>query len=126
MPADNLAIQKCFLAAFAAGDMVTVASLLHADFSITEPPSLPYAGVYHGPDGFADFAGRFVGMLDIAALEGTGTYVSDSGSIVGEIVIQATHKETGAKIDTTILEKWDFADGKVIRITPHYFDPAFR
>lgn len=126
MTAENLAVKDRFLGAVFAGDFAALLDLIHPDFAMRQVDALPYGGLYEGPEGFVSFIQKFLAMLDIEQLEATETFVSETGGIVMELAVRTTLKQTGARMDTTMLEKWEFADGKVIRISPHYFDPTFR
>ncbi len=125
MSADNLAIQQRVLAAFATGDEATINLLVHPDFILEGPKSLPYGGTYHGPAGFLAFRAKFLETLDIEALTSGENFVSASGSIVGEIFLSVKLKSTGQHLSSSILEKWQFSDGKATRLTAHYFTPFF-
>jgi len=107
---DNLAIADKLQAAVFAGDHDVVREIIHPDFELRQAKRIPYAEEYRGYDGFMRFLANFMGYYDIATLERTGTYFAENA------------RSTGDKIDTTMLEKWEFEDGKVIGVTPHYFD----
>jgi ketosteroid isomerase-like protein len=126
MSTDTPAIQQRFMTAVGTGDMEGLRALLHPDFSMTQAPTLPYGGTYRGPDGFIGFLGTFMEKLEIEALDGKQNFIGDDRAIVGEVYIRAKLRETGKTLETTLLEKWEFADGKVIAISPHYFDTTFR
>lgn len=119
---DNLEIADRLQASVFAGDHEAVRAIIHPDFELRQAKRIPYCEEYKGYDGFMRFLANFMGYYDIAALERTGTYFADDGTIVVEFHMVATARSTGAKVDTTMLEKWEFKDGKVIGVTPHYFD----
>ncbi len=119
---DNLALADKLQASVFAGDHDAVRAIIHPDFELRQAKRIPYADEYRGYDGFMRFLANFMGWYDIATLERTGSFFSDNGDIVVEFHLVATARSTGEKVDTTMLEKWEFKDGKVIGVTPHYFD----
>ncbi len=119
---DNLGIADKLQASVFAGDNDAVRAIIHPDFELRQAKRIPYAEEYRGFDGFMRFLANFMGYYDIQALDRIGTYFADDGAIVVEFHLIATNRSTGEKVDTTMLEKWEFADGKVFRVTPHYFD----
>ena len=119
---DNQAIAEKLEASVFAGDFDAVRAIIHPDFELRQAKRIPYAEEYRGYDGFMRFFANFTGWYDIATLDRTATYFADDGTIVVEYHLVATARSTGDKVDTTMLEKWEFRDGKVIGVTPHYFD----
>jgi ketosteroid isomerase-like protein len=119
---DNLDIANRLEASVFAGDFDTVRAIIHPDFEMHQARRIPYHAEYKGYDGFMRFIENFMGYYDIATLDRTATYFADDGTIVVEYHMVATARSTGEKVDTTMLEKWQFKDGKVIGVTPHYFD----
>jgi hypothetical protein len=51
------------------------------------------------------------------------TYASPSGTLVVEILLKGDRKSDGGRVETSMLEKWEFEDGRIRRVKPHYFDP---
>ena len=119
---DNLAIADRLEASVFAGDHEAVRDLIHPAFELHQAKRIPYAEEYKGYEGFMRFLANFMGYYDIDILERTGAFFADNGDIVVEFHMFATVRTTGEKVDTTLLEKWRFLDGKVVGVTPHYFD----
>ena len=62
--------------------------------------------------------------LDIEKLEPVRSYLCDDPDwLVSEFDLIATVKTTGQRYETTLLERWQFSEGKVITVLPHYFEP---
>jgi uncharacterized protein len=120
----NLAVQERFIAAVFAGDTATLTALCAPDFVLEQGPAMPYAGTYRGAEGFLRFLDIFAETLDIERLEPVRTYGAENPDwLVSEFVIESRVKASGARYDTTLLERWQFRDGKVASIRPHYFAP---
>jgi hypothetical protein len=119
---DNLALADKLQASVFAGEHDAVRAIIHPDFELHQARRIPYAGEYKGYDGFMRFLANFMGWYDIHTLERTGTFFADNGDVVVEFHLVATARSTGEKVDTTMLEKWEFKDGQVIGVKPHYFD----
>ena len=119
----NLAVQARFAAAVMAGDVATLQELSHPEMVLTQGAGTAYAGTYHGSAGFLEFLGKFAGALDLDGIDTIRVFqCDDPDALVCEFDLKSKLKATGERYDTTIMELWEFRDGKVIRIKPHYFD----
>lgn len=123
MPSDNIAVMNRFIKAVFAGDHEVLTGLLHSDFELLHSTTVPYAGKYRGAEGFLRFLEIFMNSFDPLDLDTGETYVAPSGALVVEIMLNGTLKTSGKRVETSMLEKWEFEDGLVRRIKPHYFDP---
>jgi ketosteroid isomerase-like protein len=112
-----------FLEAVFAGDYERLPQYLHPDFELLHSTTVPYAGVYKGSEGFLRFIHLFMDSFDPLDLQTGETFAAPSGALVVEIALAGNLKSSGRRVETTMLEKWEFEDGKVRRIKPHYFDP---
>lgn len=119
----NLDVMQRFVAAALGGDGATL-KVLCADGMVLEQGSgMPYAGVYRGGEGFLEFLGIFGETFDISQLDLVRTYqAEDPDWLVSEFVMRARVKATGKPYATTLVETWNFRDGKVAAIKPHYFN----
>lgn len=94
---------------------------LHPDFVIRESAALPYAGVYRGVQGFRDVVRRvFTGFHRLYAEP--GHFMEGDEHVAAIVVLSGTAKRTGREFETSVLELFQFKDGKVIEILPHYWD----
>lgn len=119
----NLRIQEQFVTAVFAGDTDTVRSLCAPEFALHEGSGMPFAGVYHGADGFLDFLQLFNDTFDIAELAPVRTWVTQYPDwLIGELSLRATLRASGQRYESSILEMWQFRNGKVVSIKPHYFN----
>lgn len=118
---DNRSFCETFLAAMGAGDYATLGTMLAPGFVVHEAQGLPYAGSFHGLDGWKDLAGRVRRTwsgLRVIPLE-----IHDAGEvIVLRLHLTGRGRETGIELDTTVLELWRLQDGKLLEILPYYWD----
>jgi ketosteroid isomerase-like protein len=127
MKNENLAVMERFKSAVASGDWEASSALMDADFAMVEPKALPYGGTYKGGDGFKSCLQKIKATLVTEALDHKRTYLTDDPNhIVGEFVVRGRLVATGAAYTSTIFERWDFRNGKVLGICVCWFDiPAF-
>jgi len=104
---------------FSAGDRDGAFALLHPDFRLEQPASLPHGGWHAGTDGMMAMGVTFAGVWDrtIGPAEVRGC---------GETVVQITNqtwtaKATGKSATCDVVELFAFADGLIaeIRVFQH-------
>jgi ketosteroid isomerase-like protein len=99
---------------FQAGDREGAWQLLHPDFRIQQPSSLPHGGWHRGPEGMVEMAAQFGRHWDRT--------ISDSRLLnCGESVVQVTTqtwtaKATGKSETVDVVELFSFADGLISEI----------
>lgn len=113
-----------FLAAMGKGDYDAQAALMTDDFEITEADSLPYAGTYHGIEGWTQLTKAVIkswsGLrLDLIEIAG-----ESEDSVLLHFALSGASRKTGRRFGTEVMEHWRFRGGKVAAITPYYFDTA--
>ena len=119
----NVSIQQRFVAAVFAGDGDTIRALAHPDFALHEGSGLPFAGTYRGGEGFLRFLGIFNDTFEIETLAPLRTYeTEDPDYLACEFELRAVLRGNGERFDSTLVEIWNFRDGQVLSITPHYFN----
>lgn len=119
----NIAVKNRFMAAVFSGDAETLKSLLDPDYELHEPPGLPYAGVYRGVEGFFAFYEQFAAAFEVESAEMLGDYLGDDPDLmVLESRFRGVLKATGERFDTSVLEKWTFRDGKLLKVVVHWFE----
>jgi ketosteroid isomerase-like protein len=119
----NIAIKNRFVAGVFANDAQTIHELCDPAFELIQSVDLPYGGTYRGADGFMQFLKQFVATYHIEKLEQTNIfYTDDPDLLIFEFDFRATLQSTGKSFVTTILEPWRFRNGRVLTITPHYFN----
>jgi ketosteroid isomerase-like protein len=121
MGKNNREIVQAVFDASAKQDWDTVKSYLHGEIEVIEAESLPYAGVFKGPDGFIALNQQvFDTWADAAShidhLIADGDHVVVLGSFSGR------GKETGQAFTVPLAAVWEFRGEKVIQVRPFYFD----
>ncbi|MBV1688238.1 hypothetical protein KRR38_11265 [Novosphingobium sp. G106] len=93
------------------------------EFELNEGSGLPFAGTYRGADGFLEFLGLFNDTFDIEQMAPVRTFITDDPDwLIGELNLRATLREGGELFETSLLEMWQFKNGQVVSIKPHYFN----
>ncbi len=120
---DNLAVAERIMTAFFSGDKETVHALVANDFELIPPRGSAHFGVYRGSDGFLTFIETFGTAYELQKADRAGAYPSEDGSIiVFELKLAGTVRATGVRFETSLLEAWHFAGGKLVRIRPHWYE----
>ncbi len=119
----SLEIMQRFVAAVLSGDLDTVRSLAAPGMTLHQGSGLPYAGVYHGAEGFIEFLGTFGETWEIERLEPVRNFVGEDPEwVASELAFVATLKSNGRRFESSLTEVWHIRDGKVLSIKPHYFN----
>lgn len=122
----NIQVKEQFVAAVFAGDADTIRALADPAFELHEGSGLPFAGTYRGAEGFLKFLGTFSQTFDIERLEPIRSYESqDPDRMAFEFDLRATVRNTGQLFESTLIEIWNFRDGKVLSVKPHYFNSIY-
>ena len=121
MTGSNREIVQAIFDASAEKDWNTVKALLHDDIQVFEADSLPYAGVFKGPDNFIALNQKVFDTWDdsnhtIDHIIADGDHVVILGNMAGR------GKATGRSFSVPLAAVWQLKDGKVIEIRPFYFD----
>jgi ketosteroid isomerase-like protein len=119
---NSSAIFNQFFAAMQRGDLAAQAALLHPDFVVSEANGLPYGGEYRGEEGWRAFNRIVARTWDQFHVELKEVAAEGSNTLVVVFAIGGRSRRTGKSFDTTVMELWRFADGKVREIVPYYWD----
>lgn len=121
--ASSLEIMQRFVAAVLSGDLDTVRELAAPDMELHQGSGLPYAGVYHGAEGFIQFLGTFGETWEIERLEPVRNFPGEDPEwVASELAFAATSKLNGRRFESSLVEVWHIRDGKVLSIRSHYFN----
>jgi ketosteroid isomerase-like protein len=119
----NVQVQQAFVTAALSGDAAALRELAHPDFVLHEGNGVPFAGDFHGADGFIAFLGVFMETLEIDRLEPVRLYeCADPDHLACEFDLVAKVRASGKPFVTTLVEIWKFEGGKVRSVKPHYFN----
>lgn len=105
------------------GQWDEIAKYLHPDFEFVEPESFPFGGSYRGLSGYQEIA-RTVFEDYFSAFNVEPIDVAEGKDHVVAFVRVRAVAKNGRPVSSTLAEVFEFADGKVRRIMPHYFDTA--
>lgn len=104
-----------------AGDVDTIAALLHPDLEVIEPESLPYGGVYRGKDAFlTDLFPKLTGLVDVG-IEGV-RILGEESVAMAQMDGVFTARRTGAQLRMPYVEVYEFDGGLISRITVYPAD----
>jgi len=118
MSADGAALVHEMARRFNAGDRDGAFELLHPDFRIEQPASLPHGGSHHGRDGMVSMGTTFATYWD-RTIDNPRIY--GAGDNVVQVTTQTwTAKATGRSATVDVVELFSFADDAVsgIRVFP--------
>lgn len=119
----NLRIQEQFVTAVFAGDADTIRALCAPEFELHEGSGLPFAGTYRGAEGFLEFLGVFNDTFEIESLTPVRIYTSDDPDwLACEFDLRATLRAGSEPFVSSLVETWQFKNGQVAAIKPHYFN----
>jgi ketosteroid isomerase-like protein len=112
--------------AWAEEDVETISRYVSPDMEILEPASLPYPGLFKGPQGYIDLHRKIESVwADLKVDRGMVIGGEDEDALVIEYFTTATCRATGKQMDREpSLGVWKFRDGMVISMTPFNFDTA--
>lgn len=107
-----------FYEAVSRGDMRTVFSLLHEDFTIEAPGYLPYGGVHRGADGLKVIFRGAAGWVNPASAATESLTAEDDRAVAVANSAVATSGEP-----VTAVELWTVADGRLRSCRVVFLDP---
>jgi len=112
-----------FFTAVTTGDIATQRALIHPDFILYEADSLPYAGEFHGADGWVSAFGQIASTWSDIGFENKLLIGEPNGDeFAWYMGLSGCSAKTGKSFKTTVLELWSLRDEKIISIRPHYWD----
>lgn len=106
-----------------ARDWAAVEARCHPDFTVVEPPSIPYGGAWTGRDALPRVAAAMYAAWADARVE---IHEITGGRDWGVVILSLTmtSKTTGRTFTQTICEAGRFEDGLLRELRIHYFDTA--
>ena len=107
-------------------DIETIARYVSTEMEILEPNSLPYPGLFLGPQGYLDLHRKIEEVWsDLKVDLGMVIGGANEDALVIEYFTSATCRATGKTMNREpSLGVWKFRGGKVISMTPFNFDTA--
>ena len=111
-----------FMAATQADDGAMLGTMLHPDFLVEEAAGLPYGGTYRGLDGWRTLSKAVTSTWSKFRIKPIAYPGESETHCTVRFAISGVSRKTGRAFATTVLELWEFADGRLLRIDPYYFD----
>lgn len=111
-----------FMTATRTGDKAALAEMVHPDFELIEPTGVPYEGTFRGLDGWRKLARAVIEAWDEFQVVPLSFPGESANALVVHLRLSGRSRKTGRSFTMSVLELWTFQDGKVIGISPHYFD----
>jgi uncharacterized protein len=109
-------------AAFGAADPERIAAILHDDFEIEQPASLPHGGRHLGMAGMAEMGARFAEHWERTI---GPPVVHDGGDVVVQVTTQTwTSRATGRSATVDVVELISVADDRIRGIRVFQQDTA--
>lgn len=119
-----LEASKAMYAAVAKGDWDQVATFMADDFTIYEPPSLPYGGEWRGRDALQRLYAHVMGYWIDPVVKWQELTGGDKFA-VALLHFTVTAKSSNKRFETHIAEVTEFnAEGQMALMRIHYFDTA--
>ena len=103
-------------------DFSEIASTLDPECVMHQPQSLPYAGEWHGHDGFERWMEAFGDTWASLAVENPTFYPSGANHIFVRSTVVARAKRTGTDITWPLLQMITIRDGRILEIQPFHWD----
>ena len=112
----NVALVQSVYEKFSRGDIASILNMLdpNADLVFEGPSTIPWAGNWHGAEGW----GRFFQTIGEAADDITLTmepFAAQGDRVAALGRYQARVKRTGKRIDSPLVHLWTIRNGKVVR-----------
>ncbi len=122
----NREIWQKVIKAWREEDEETINRYVSPDLEILEPVSLPYPGLFKGPEGYMELHRKIAEVWeDLQVDRGQVIGGADEDALVIEYFTSARSRATGKRMDREpSLAVWKFRDGMVVSMTPFNFDTA--
>jgi len=123
MSLSSLDTVKLFYTKAKEGDIDAVRAMLHEDMFVEEAPSLPYGGVYRGPEEFMKLSGALRAAWEDFDFD-IDEYLDAGSYIIIMVRMRGRSAATGRLVDTKLAEFLTVRDGKIASLQPYYWDTA--
>lgn len=106
-------------------DEAALRAMVHPDFVLEDPASLPFGGRYEGAEGYFRFWRALNEAITDLSFSVDGLFeAKETPELVVAMTVGGRSTATGKTFSTQILERWSFRDGKLVGLKPFYFDTA--
>lgn len=102
-------------------DFSAMAELLHPDFVMRQPASLPFGGDWKGADGMQAWLKAFGEAWSEINIIKSEMFESDD-VVVSKALVEAQARKTETRIQFELLQYIHVIDGKVAEMRPYYWN----
>lgn len=105
------------------GNWNALGAFLDPDFILFQAESLPYGGIWRGPDGFRAWMkamGDFRSHFSVAAVR----IFEGPDVVVIQAMVTGTARKTGRDIEMPVAQIVTLRDGRLLEVRPFYWDTA--
>ncbi len=117
----NKKIAQDFLAALLRGDREGMRPYLHPELEVLEPASLPYGGVWKGPEGIFAMSEKVFSVWKDCQVT-VRDMLADGDKVVGLYEMRGVGRSSGIPFTVHITEVMRVQDGRIREIEVFYFD----
>jgi ketosteroid isomerase-like protein len=120
---NTAAVTKCFDLLFRKGDFAGLSAVVSADAVYTQAEGLPYGGKYNGLQNWGTMFQKVQSYFDLQ-VEGEPVYFENvkANQVIVNFHVKFTSKKSNQSISMPIAELYDLKNGKIVGVTPYYFD----
>lgn len=122
-PDDNVKTVQKIYDAFGRGDVPAVLAQLGPELEIHEPESLPFGGVYRGPQGFLQLLSKIAETVRALEIKPERIFGQDDVVVVMSR-LSGVVSGSPERVGTPLIERWTFRDGRPAELWAFYFDAA--
>ncbi|WP_030176603.1 MULTISPECIES: nuclear transport factor 2 family protein [Actinomycetes] len=122
--AHNIALIENVYGLLQAFELGAFEELVHPNFTIDAPASLPYGGLTTGMDEMKSRMSSFGQYWDDPSFGLHAITANDDGLVTAHVTLRAVGKTTGEPLEMEVVEVWTIHNGKVAGQKTFYFDPA--
>ncbi|AWT51484.1 nuclear transport factor 2 family protein [Mycolicibacterium smegmatis] len=105
-------------------DFAVVAATLHPDCVMHQPEALPYAGQWHGYQGFERWMAAFSEVWSSLTVTAPQFYSAGPDVVFVRSTVHATARANRAQLSWPLLQMITIKDGLILEIQPFYWDTA--
>ena len=118
---DLMAIAQRLYGAALTGDWKTAGEIIAPECVIVEASALPFAGTYQGLEGLKALFAKFAESISAKNLK-FRPMLSGPDLVCAQLEIIVEH--AGKDVALKVVEILRFKNGRVVELTPYYFDSA--
>ena len=122
-PNNRMVVQSYVELLFKQHDLVAVEKLVSADAVYTQAAGLPYGGRYVGFEQWKQMFSKVNALVDID-VEGSPMLLANAAAtrVMVQFNVRFRAKKSQQQIVMPVAEQFDLVDGKIVAVTPFYFD----